>query len=169
MIYKPDHVLSKALEVFPTITTKAKYGYVVDYGVDANNHRFFVIDIAKEEIIYSWYTSHGSGSGSLLRATEFSNVPNSHKSSLGRVKTAETYYSSKFGYALRLDGLDKGVNDKMRARAIVMHQSDYVRAAYIANKKYAGRSQGCVTLNPPDSESIINRLKGGSPGLHIYK
>src|SRR5690606_40188967 len=60
-------------------------------------------------------------------AKKFSNIPESFQSSLGFYATAEPYYG-KHGYSLRLDGLEKGINDKARERAIVIHGADYVRS-----------------------------------------
>ena len=53
-------------------------------------------------------------------ATKFSNTNDSHQSSLGLMRTGETYYGS-YGYSLRLDGLEDGYNDAVRSRAIVIH------------------------------------------------
>ena len=168
-IYKPDYVLKKYYEAFPVGSNTTKWGYAIDWTVDADKHRFFLIDNTKQEIVYSWFTSHGRNSGDLSRATKFSNINNSYQSVVGRIRTGNTYISSRFGYALRLDGLDKGVNDNVRKRAIVMHKSLYVSDDYMKWNKYPGRSLGCPTLCPDDYIDIIDKLKGGSFGLHIDK
>ena len=51
-----------------------------------------------------------------------------HQTSLGLFVTDDTYVG-KNGYSLRLDGLDRGVNDRARERAIVMHGAPYVSEA----------------------------------------
>ncbi len=63
-------------------------------------------------------------------ATMFSNEPETHRTSLGLFVTDDTYVG-KNGYSLRLDGLDKGINDKARERAIVMHGAPYVSDAFV--------------------------------------
>jgi hypothetical protein len=161
-----DAILEKYFLTFPDLRSSINYGFVVNYGLDGNKHRFFLIDVKNKSIEYQWFTSHGVGSGSYLRADTFSNKPGSLQSCLGRIKTAETYYSSKFGYALRLDGLDD-TNNNIRKRAIVMHPATYVSERYIYLKHYAGRSEGCITLDPARSKDIVDKLKGGSYGLAI--
>ena len=71
--------------------------------------------------------AHGRGSGDNY-ATRFSNAEGSHQTSLGLFRTADTYVGSN-GYSLRLDGLETGVNDRARDRAIVMHGAPYVSEA----------------------------------------
>ena len=67
--------------------------------------------------------AHGRNSGEKY-ATSFSNREGSFKSSLGFYKTENTYYG-KNGYSLVLDGLERGINDKAKERAIVMHGAAY--------------------------------------------
>lgn len=135
---------------------------IVDMQRTADKHRFFIVDTDNSVIDYSWYTSHGKGSGPIDRCIEFSNVPESKKSSKGLMKTGSVYQSKKFGHALKLHGLEPGVNDNVFKRAIVIHTSDYVSNMWFASNKYAGRSWGCITLNPPDHIRIIERIKNGT-------
>jgi hypothetical protein len=155
-------ILSQALTLSKLHTPNAKYAAVVDFTRRANQHRFFLINVDDKKIEYSWFTSHGTGSGPLEKCERVSNVPESKCSSKGIIKTAETYFSSKFGYALRLDGLEKGVNDHVRKRAIVMHPSKYVSETYMKTHQFPGRSFGCVTLDPGVSKEVIDKLKNGS-------
>lgn len=140
---------------------KCRYVVGIDWTLTADKHRFYIFDTQEDKFIYSWFTSHGSGSGGLRKADKFSNVPNSHHSSLGVMKTAETY-QGKYGYSLRLDGLEPGINDKVRDRAVVIHPAPYITESYVEELGYSGRSWGCITLNPDDSKYIIDILKGGS-------
>lgn len=155
-------ILSQALALTKIHTPTAKYAAVVDFTRPANQHRFFLVNLVTKKIEYSWYTSHGMGSGPRERLERVSNVPESKCSSKGLMKTAETYFSSKFGYALRLDGLEKGVNDNVRKRAIVIHPSKYVSKTYMKTNATPGRSHGCVTLDPEVSREVIDKLKNGS-------
>ncbi len=93
-------------------------------------------------------------------ATSFSNLPESNRSSLGLYRTAETY-SGKHGYSLRLDGLEPGINDKARERAIVMHAADYVNEAAAKKQGYLGRSLGCPAVRPEVAKQVIDVVKGG--------
>ena len=97
---------------------------VIDYSKSGNDIRFFVINMSDTTLTHSLLVAHGRNTGELF-AMNFSNVVGSYKSSLGFFKTAETY-EGKHGLSLRLDGLEKGINDKARERAIVIHRADYV-------------------------------------------
>jgi len=142
------------------------YAALVDFSLPANEHRLFIVDLKQEKIVWTGYTSHGQGSGSVFKATEFSNEPDSHKSVLGILRTAETYQSSKVGFALKLDGLVPGLNDNVRARGIVIHSADYVSDFFVTKMGYPGRSWGCITVNPLEFRKVIDMLKGGSV-VHI--
>lgn len=161
MIAQNEDGLKQLLAEAKARTPTYKHAAFVDLRLDADKHRFFKVDLEKEIITYSWWTSHGRGSGSFLRADTFSNKPGSFMSSLGVYKTAEKYHSSKFGDALRLDGLSP-TNSKARERAVVLHRAEYVSKHYIDIKRYAGRSEGCITLNPSDADWIMSDLEGGS-------
>lgn len=159
-----QEVLKKALELADIHTPTAKWAAFVDFTVTANNHRFFLIDLKNRSIAYSWYTSHGSGSGARDgKWLTFSNRSNSHMSSTGLYLCAETYWSNKFnGLSLRLDGQTKQQNTAARGRAVVMHPSTYVSQPYMRKNKFPGRSWGCVTLDPAKSEEIVKKLANGS-------
>jgi hypothetical protein len=103
------------------------------------------------------YVAHGRGSGDNY-ATSFSNAADSHQTSLGLFRTAETYIGGN-GYSLRLDGLEPGVNDNARARAIVMHGAWYVDPALAAKQGRLGRSYGCPALRQQVARVVIDELK----------
>jgi hypothetical protein len=73
----------------------------------------------------------------------------------------------KHGLSLKLDGLEKGVNDKARQRGIVVHGADYVSSNFARNNNRLGRSQGCPALPVELSKSIIKMIKNKSC-LYIY-
>jgi hypothetical protein len=99
-------------------------------------------------------------------AEKFSNIPGSNTSSPGFYSTGETYIG-RHGYSLKLDGLEMGINDKARMRAIVMHGADYVSSDFISNHGRLGRSFGCPAVPQELSKEIIQTIKGGSC-LFIY-
>jgi len=138
---------------------------VVDFSLSANEKRLWVIDLELKEILFQTYVAHGRNTGNEY-AESFSNVPESFQSSLGFYLTAETYYG-KHGYSLRLDGLEKGINDKARERAIVIHGADYATENFINKHGRLGRSLGCPSLPKQESESIIDAIKERSC-LFIY-
>jgi hypothetical protein len=64
--------------------------------------------------------------------------------------------------SLRLDGLEKGINDNARNRSVVVHGADYVSESFIKNHNRLGRSQGCPALPVELTASIINTIKDKS-------
>lgn len=138
---------------------------IIDFSLPSSKKRLFVIDMSSGKLLYHTYVAHGRNSG-LHTATNFSNNVNSFQSSLGFYVTENTY-KGKHGYSLRLDGVEKGINDKALQRGIVMHAAAYVNAKLAAIRGYIGRSQGCPALPPGEYKSIIGKIKDGSC-LFIY-
>lgn len=79
----------------------------------------------------------------------------------------ENTYQGKNGYSLVLNGLEKGINDRAKERAIVIHGAAYSNPSVIASSGRLGRSFGCPALPQSVSKPIINTIKGGSL-LFIY-
>lgn len=69
--------------------------------------------------------------------------------------------------SLYLDGMEPGVNDKARDRAIVMHSADYASSDFIEKNGRLGRSLGCPAIPPEKHQEIITLLAGRSC-LYIY-
>ncbi|MEJ8841445.1 murein L,D-transpeptidase catalytic domain family protein [Lacibacter sp. H375] len=138
---------------------------IADFSKPSSEKRLFVIDMEKGKILFHTLVAHGRNSG-LVYATEFSNKFESNKSSLGFYLTMQTYYGGK-GYALRLQGLEKGINDNAFERAIVLHGSDYVTSQFANSNGYLGRSLGCPAVPTKQTKPIINSIKNGSL-LFIY-
>jgi hypothetical protein len=130
---------------------------IIDFTKPSSEKRFYTIDLEKLEVKYHTYVSHGKNTG-WNTAESFSNVVHSNASSLGFYITAETYVGSK-GYSLKLDGQDKGYNDNMRTRAVVMHEADYVNESWIKKYGRLGRSQGCPALPKEISKKVIDSIK----------
>lgn len=138
---------------------------VIDFSKSSNNKRLWIIDMATQTVLYNTYVAHGRNSGNEF-ATAFSNESSSNKSSLGFYATGEIY-QGKHGESLRLDGLEAGINNNARDRAIVMHAADYVSENFITNYKRLGRSLGCPALPNHLNKEIINLITGKSC-LFIY-
>ena len=138
---------------------------LVDFSLSSNAKRLWVIDLATNTILFHSLVAHGRNTGEEF-ASAFSNANSSFKSSLGFYSTGEVY-QGKHGLSLRLDGLEKGVNDHARERAVVIHGADYVSESFIRNNKRLGRSQGCPALPVEITASIIQIIKDKSC-LYIY-
>lgn len=61
----------------------------------------------------------------------------------------------------------KGINDKARERAIVVHGANYADPAVLKGQQRLGRSLGCPALPPDISKQVIDTIKGGVL-LYIY-
>jgi L,D-transpeptidase catalytic domain len=138
---------------------------IIDFSLSSGNKRLFVIDLKRVRILFNTYVSHGKKSG-MESANEFSNTPNSNKSSLGFYITANTY-QGKHGYSLRLEGEEDGINDNALSRGIVMHAASYVNEVTAMQRGYIGRSQGCPAIPEALHRAIIEKIKNGSC-LFIY-
>lgn len=129
---------------------------VIDFDLPSTARRLFLYDIANDTIFHTSLVAHGKNTGQ-NEAKYFSNEQGSNQSSLGFFKTAERY-SGKHGLSLRLDGLEKGVNHRARARAIVIHSASYVSDDFIRRYKRLGRSYGCPALPFEEYEEVIDIL-----------
>ncbi|WP_281636274.1 murein L,D-transpeptidase catalytic domain family protein [Flavobacterium marginilacus] len=138
---------------------------LVDFSLSSNLKRLWVIDLSSNLILLQTLVAHGRNTGEEF-ANTFSNTPESFKSSLGFYVTGEVY-KGKHGISLKLDGLDKGLNDNARDRAVVLHGADYVSESFIKNHKRLGRSQGCPAVPVEYVSEIITMIKGQSC-LYIY-
>ncbi|TLU98823.1 murein L,D-transpeptidase catalytic domain family protein [Dyadobacter luticola] len=138
---------------------------IADFTQSSKNKRLYVIDLIKRKVLMNTYVAHGRNSGNEF-AEHFSNNNSSFQSSLGFYKTMGTY-QGKHGLSLRLEGLEKGINDRAYERAIVMHGADYVSENFIKNTGRLGRSQGCPAVSVSDCKELISMLYNGA-GLFIY-
>jgi hypothetical protein len=139
---------------------------VIDYSKPSSEPRLWVFDLSTRALLYRELVAHGQGSGDNW-ATRFSNDDDTHRSSLGLFVADETYVG-KNGYSLRLDGLEAGVNDRARDRAIVMHGASYVSAAFVRQQGRLGRSWGCPALSDSVAHQIIDRVKEGGAVFAYY-
>ena len=133
---------------------------IIDFTRPSTEKRLFIIDLEHKILIYKCYVAHGRNSGDNY-AKSFSNDPASLKSSLGFFLTAETY-SGDHGYSLKLDGLEKGINNNARVREIVIHGAEYVSEEFIKMYGRLGRSWGCPSIQVEISKEIIDKISGGS-------
>ncbi|TRX38745.1 murein L,D-transpeptidase catalytic domain family protein [Flavobacterium sp. ZT3R18] len=138
---------------------------LVDFSLSSNAKRLWVIDLRTNEVLFQSLVAHGRNTGEEF-ATRFSNSAESFQSSLGFYATGEIY-KGKHGLSLKLDGLEKGINDHARQRAVVVHGADYVSDSFIRGNKRLGRSQGCPAIPVELVSEIISIIKDKSC-LYIY-
>jgi len=163
-------VFNSALQGLEKLNSKGIIGKgdlitIVDFSQPSNKKRLYVLDLTSKQILFNTLVAHGRNSGGLW-AKSFSNNASSLKSSPGFYVTEDTYMGDN-GYSLRLNGLEKNINDNAHNRAIVMHGAPYVDQSAINSLGYLGRSWGCPAVPMLQHKAIINTIKGGTC-LFIY-
>lgn len=138
---------------------------ICDFSQSSRRKRFYIIDVESKKVLINTWVAHGRNSGGEY-ARSFSNSPESHKSSLGFYITRSTYYGGH-GLALKIEGLEKNINDLADERNIVIHGSNYVGANFLRQSRINGRSFGCPAVPAKDNGKVIETIKGGSC-LFIY-
>ncbi|NLF52986.1 MAG: murein L,D-transpeptidase catalytic domain family protein [Thauera phenolivorans] len=139
---------------------------VIDFSRPSSEQRLWIFDLERRKLVLQDFVAHGQNSGDNF-ATRFSNNVGSHQTSLGLFRTQETYVG-KHGYSLRMDGLEPGINDRARERAIVVHSADYVDPSWIGRQGRIGRSQGCPAVRPEIGQQVVDHLKGGQYMFAYY-
>jgi len=164
------HVFSLGMKGYDAVLKEGRlvnrrYLTLIDFSLSSNIKRLWVIDLESMQTVHHSLVSHGKNTG-YEYALKFSNVPRSCKSSLGFYVTGNTYMG-KHGLSLKLDGIEKQINDNARKRAIVIHGANYTSRKFIDAHGRLGRSFGCPALPVAKCRPIIDTIKGRSC-LFIY-
>lgn len=123
------------------------YALFVDYNEPSGSPRLYVWDFHQKKIVARTYVMHGPGEGSTAEKAQFSNLPGSNCSSLGRFMVTRMHGNrNKSGF--RLKGLDID-NQTAFVRGLMIHSSGWVdRNCW---RKYiplnAKSCMGCVTVS----------------------
>lgn len=120
---------------------------IIDYRRNFLQERLFVLELKTGNVLVSSRVTHAYNSG-FFYAKDFSNVPNSKKSCYGVLLTEKTKIG-KYGYSMIVKGLEKGINDNIKKRAIIFHPT------------YALWSQGCFATSNTNNRKIINLTHDG--------
>ncbi len=139
---------------------------VIDFSLPSARQRLWIFDLTEHRLLLRDLVAHGKNSG-MTSPSEFSNIEGSHQSSLGLFRAQESY-RGKHGYSLRLDGLEPGINDLARQRAIVIHGADYVNADWVRDYGRIGRSHGCPAVGREIISQVVDNLKGGQLVFKYY-
>lgn len=156
----PEDLKRKALDYFHANSGRIqnkRYIGIVDFAAHSSKVRFFLLNVETNEV-HAMHVAHGTGSdpdGDGF-ATRFSNVPNSRASSLGFYVTGALYNGSH-GKSMRLHGLSS-TNSNVLSRAVVIHESAYVREANVRQ----GRSFGCLAVAQSEIRRVLSSLNGGA-------
>ena len=143
---------------------------MTDFSMHSSLEREWIVDLATGDLLFHIHTTHGENSANARDpgiAESFSNIPESHQSSLGMMRAAEIYTGS-YGYSMRLDGLEAGYNDNVRSRAIVVHPWEYATAEFAAEYGMLGLSWGCPAIDGSISRRVIDATANGSLYFFYY-
>lgn len=120
------------------------YAFLTNMGIVSDRKRFFVVNLATMEIEEAGLVAQGRGQGPTRFDKQYSNIPGSKCTSLGRYKILNKY-SGEYGESYRLAGLDS-TNDNAYTRNIVLHP------------------MGCI----PDEEEIMPAcISEGCPAVSV--
>jgi hypothetical protein len=139
---------------------------VIDFSLPSAEPRLWIFDLQTQALLLKDLVAHGKGSGDNY-AKAFSNIEGSNQSSIGLFRTQESYIGHN-GYSLRMDGLEEGINDQARNRAIVIHAADYVDDSWVESYGRIGRSEGCPAVRPEVARMVVDNLKGGQFMFSYY-
>ena len=142
-------IIEKARIVQKKYKIDCKYVVMIDYSKPITAQRLYVINTKESRIAIFSVVSHAFNSG-VYYATDFSNVEETKKSSLGAYVTENTYYGI-YGYSLVLKGLEK-TNSNAKKRNIVFHSTKKMSTKW---------SWGCFAVPEKNNRKIIDLIKGG--------
>jgi hypothetical protein len=145
---KYDQTVDEMIEKYNP--PKKDYVIVIDYRKHLFTKRLCLYDVKNRKEIFRSRVAHAYNSG-LLYASDFSNENESRKSCYGAFLTGGSY-NGQYGYAMRVNGLDKGINDQALSRAIVFHS---------VNKLPVMWSWGCFVTPPDINRNLIDLTKEG--------
>ncbi len=131
LLHEQDTYISKSLAYARKKGFDTTFSILINYGMHSGKRRAFLVNPAKRKVLDSFLVSHGCGSNpwgsDLSKITPgFSNLAESHCSSLGRYKIGKRAYSD-WGINIKyyLYGLDTS-NSNAYKRTIVLHGWDQV-------------------------------------------
>jgi len=139
---------------------------VIDYSLPSTEQRLWVFDLKRRKLLFHELVAHGRNSGENM-ATLFSNLNESHATSLGLFRTQGSYRGQN-GYSLRMEGLEPGFNDNAFDRAIVIHGAPYVSPVLARANGRIGRSLGCPAVRPAIAHRLIDSMKDGQLLFSYY-
>jgi len=139
---------------------------VIDYSMPSTQKRLWLLNIADGEVDQHTLVAHGKNSGANY-ATSFSNKVGSLKSSVGLYLTANSYVGHR-GYALKLKGLEPGINDRAFRRAVVIHGAPYVSQSFADKYGRLGRSWGCPAVSKQVIKPLVDEIKQGTLVFAYY-
>ncbi len=145
---------------------------LVDFGIHSGKKRFFVWDFNKKEITRKFLVGHGCGDNTWSRDEtkdnpSFSNIEDSHRSSLGKYKIGERGYSN-WGVNTKylMHGLESTNSNAMK-RIIVFHSWEAVADEEVYPNG-TPEGWGCPTISNASFKIIDPLLKASSKPVLMW-
>ncbi|NME35480.1 MULTISPECIES: murein L,D-transpeptidase catalytic domain family protein [Fusobacterium] len=159
-------IFKMAVGGYNKIKNKDKnYLIIIDFSKKSSEKRFYLINLLKGEMEAETYVAHGKNSG-VEKAISFSDQPNSYKSSMGFFLT-RNHYRGKYGYSIRLKGLEKEINSNAFLRGVVLHGALESEESYLNQYGFLGRTEGCPAIPLSSVKNILTRIPKNTV-LFIY-
>ncbi len=172
---KDDKAQNKLQAKVPALKDYAvKYGFntdrcfMIDMSVPSGKQRFFVYNFKTNMVEKAALVTHGSGSITTGDELQFSNVPGSSCTSLGKYKIGNPY-QGRFGLAYKLHGLEK-TNSKAFERFVVLHGHSCVPSDEVYPLPICP-SLGCPTVAPEFLKTLAGIIDASNKPvlLSIYQ
>lgn len=145
-------VFSRAIEGYNNLEDKGN-GFlgIFDTTQSNNQERYYLLDLNTFELVERSQMRTGSGNMDNIVSA---NKGGSHATLSGFERVSEEYYSSSMGKkAIRLDGLEEGINDNARAKGTVVHYTT-------ANSTWGCKGFPPVRTNGKiDKEATYDRMR----------
>jgi len=144
---------------FPNAGIQQNLLTIVDFNLKNEGRRFLVLDLETERVLFQTWVHHGRNSDKNKdRLPEaFSNIDSSYKSSAGFLITSDAPYDGRWGYSLRMHGIDGDLNSNVHSRAIVIHPWGTIHPREIAKLNPKATSLGCLSLPYYESGKFYGR------------
>ncbi len=177
---------AESVELFDRLSGKAGEAYqycvsedintdfcvLVDMMIPSGKYRFFVWDFNTQSIAHQYLVTHGTCDGSsvspeMRKGVNFSNLSNSHCSSLGKYKIGKRDYSS-WGINVKywLHG-QESTNNKAADRVVVLHSWEVIPDEEVHPIKIA-RSWGCPAVSNQAMRELDDLLKNKAKSTLLW-
>lgn len=167
-----DSKANEALEFCKAKNMNQDFCILIDFGIHSGKKRFFVWDFKQNKIIHQFLVGHGCGDNSwsgdeTKDNPSFSNIEDSHRSSLGKYKIGERGYSS-WGVNTKylMHGLES-TNSNALKRIIVFHSWEEVADEEVYPKG-TPEGWGCPTISNASFRVIDPLLKASSKPVLMW-
>ncbi len=157
-----------AIKEYVTVNNfNTEYCFLADMSIPSGKNRFFIYNLKMDSLVASSLVAHGFGSTKRYSydELEFSNMPNSFKTSLGKYKIGEAYKGA-YGLSYKLYGLDS-TNDRAFERAIVLHADTHVPETE-PFPYHIYQSAGCPTVSPLFLAILTKYIKASKKPILLW-